>query len=64
MLKGRKILLGISGGIAVYKAAYLIRLLIKEECEVKVVVTSAVKNFISHLTLVNFIKKPCLLQIF
>lgn len=58
MLKGKKILLGITGGIAAYKSAYIIRLLVKNNCEVKVVVTPAVKDFISHLTLSTLSKNP------
>ena len=50
-LKGRKIVLGISGSIAAYKAAFLCRLLIKEGAEVRVVMTVAATKFISALTL-------------
>lgn len=64
MLIGRKILLGITGGIAAYKTAYIIRLLIKQKCEVKVVVTSSVKNFISHLTLATLSKNPVYYKFF
>jgi len=46
MLKGKKILLGVSGSIAAYKAAPIIRLLIKAGAEVKVVMTAAAKDFI------------------
>ena len=58
MIKGKKILFGITGGIAAYKAAYIIRLLVKQEAEVKVVVTPTVKDFISHLTLSTLSKNP------
>lgn len=58
MLKGKKILLGITGGIAAYKSAYIIRLLIKSEADVKVVVTPTVKNFIGHLTLSTLSNHP------
>jgi phosphopantothenoylcysteine decarboxylase/phosphopantothenate--cysteine ligase len=51
MLKGKKILLGVTGSIAAYKAAYLIRLLKKERADVKVIMTPAAKDFISPLTL-------------
>ena len=51
MLRGKKILIGVSGGIAAYKIAYLVRLLVKQQCEVKVVMTSDAKNFITPLTL-------------
>lgn len=51
MLKGKRILLGITGGIAAYKIASLIRLLIKEEAEVKCIMTPASCDFISPLTI-------------
>lgn len=51
MLRGKKILLGISGGIAAYKTASLVRLFIKAGAEVKVIMTPASKNFVSPLTL-------------
>jgi len=57
-MKGKKILLGLTGSIAVYKAAYIIRLLVKQECEVKVVCTPAVNDFIGHLTLSTLSKNP------
>lgn len=58
MLSGKKILLGVTGSIAAYKAAYLVRALIKLEAEVKVVMTSASCDFISPLTLGTLSKKP------
>jgi phosphopantothenoylcysteine decarboxylase/phosphopantothenate--cysteine ligase len=51
MLTGRKIVLGITGGIAAYKCAHLVRLLVKEGCEVKVVMTEAASAFITRQTL-------------
>lgn len=51
MLKGKKILLGITGSIAAYKAAYLCRLFIKEGAEVKVIMTKSATAFITPLTL-------------
>jgi phosphopantothenoylcysteine decarboxylase/phosphopantothenate--cysteine ligase len=51
MLKGKKILLGVTGSIAAYKAAALIRLLRKERADVKVIMTPAAKDFITPLTL-------------
>jgi len=51
MLKGKKIILGITGSIAAYKAAILVRLLVKEGAEVKVVMTPYAKEFITPLTL-------------
>jgi phosphopantothenoylcysteine decarboxylase / phosphopantothenate---cysteine ligase len=64
MLKGRKILLGVTGGIAAYKAANIIRLLVKEGAEVKVVMTSHAKEFITPLTLATLSKNPILVDFF
>lgn len=58
MLKGKKILLGISGSIAAYKSAVLIRLLIKSGAEVQVIMSDAAKEFISPLTLSTLSKNP------
>jgi phosphopantothenoylcysteine decarboxylase/phosphopantothenate--cysteine ligase len=51
MLKGKKIILGVTGSIAAYKAAILIRLLVKEQAEVKVIMTKLAREFITPLTL-------------
>jgi len=64
MLKGRKILLGVTGGIAAYKAAVIIRLLVKEGAEVKVVMTPLAKEFITPLTLATLSKNPVLVDFF
>ena len=50
-LKGKKIVLGITGSIAAYKACYIIRGLIKQGAEVQVVITPAGKEFITPITL-------------
>ncbi len=60
MLKGKKIVLGITGSIAAYKAIYLLRLLVKEGAEVKVLMTPAAKDFVSTLTLSTLSKNPVL----
>lgn len=60
ILKNKKILLGVSGSIAAYKSALLIRLLIKEGAEVQVIMTDAAKDFITPLTLSTLSKKPVL----
>ena len=60
MLKNKKILIGISGSIAAYKIAFLIRLLIKEGAEVQIVMTQAAKEFITPLTLATLSKNPVL----
>lgn len=59
-LKHKKILLGVSGSIAAYKAAFLTRLLIKEGAEVKVILTEAAAGFITPLTLATLSKNPVL----
>ncbi|MCD4832422.1 MAG: bifunctional phosphopantothenoylcysteine decarboxylase/phosphopantothenate--cysteine ligase CoaBC [Bacteroidales bacterium] len=63
-LKGKNILLGITGGIAAYKAAILVRLLVKEGADVKVVMTKLAKEFITPLTLVTLSKNPILVEFF
>ncbi|HIX55474.1 MAG TPA: bifunctional phosphopantothenoylcysteine decarboxylase/phosphopantothenate--cysteine ligase CoaBC [Candidatus Sphingobacterium stercoripullorum] len=57
-LEGKHIILGVTGGIAAYKTALLIRLLIKEKAEVKVIMTEEAKSFISPLTLSTLSKNP------
>ncbi|HEX8060055.1 MAG TPA: bifunctional phosphopantothenoylcysteine decarboxylase/phosphopantothenate--cysteine ligase CoaBC [Cyclobacteriaceae bacterium] len=64
MLKGRKILLGISGSIAAYKAAVLTRLLVKEEAEVKVVMTDSAIDFVTPLTFSTLSKNPVYTKFF
>ncbi len=51
VLNGKNILLGVTGGIAAYKAAFLVRLLVKKGADVKVVMTSSAKEFVTPLTL-------------
>lgn len=58
ILSGKKILLGITAGIAAYKTAGLVRLFIKSGAEVKVVMTPASKDFITPLTLSTLSKNP------
>jgi phosphopantothenoylcysteine decarboxylase / phosphopantothenate---cysteine ligase len=60
MLKGKKILLGVSASIAAYKAATLVRLLVKAGAEVKVVMTPAATGFITPLTLSTLSKNEVL----
>ncbi|MDB5275370.1 MAG: phosphopantothenoylcysteine decarboxylase/phosphopantothenate/cysteine ligase [Ferruginibacter sp.] len=60
MLKNKKILLGITGSIAAYKTAALVRLLIKAGAEVKIVMTPAAMNFVSALTLSTLSKNQVL----
>jgi len=63
-LKGKHIILGITGSIAAYKAAILVRLLVKEGAEVKVVMTHLSKEFITPLTLATLSKNPILVDFF
>jgi len=63
MLQGKKILLGITGSIAAYKAAVLVRLLVKAGAEVKVVMTSAAKDFVTPLSLSTLSKNEVLTDI-
>ena len=60
MLKGKKIVLGVTGSIAAYKAAILVRLLVKAGAEVQVVMTPAAKEFITPLTLATLSGRPVL----
>ncbi len=60
MLKGKKILLGITGSIAAYKSALIIRQLVKQEAEVKVILTKPGGEFITPLTLATLSKNPVL----
>lgn len=58
MLKGKKIVLGITGSIAAYKACLIIRGLIKQGAEVQTVITPAGKEFITPITLSALTHKP------
>jgi phosphopantothenoylcysteine decarboxylase/phosphopantothenate--cysteine ligase len=58
MLSGKRILLGVSGSIAAYKSAVLVRLLVKAGAEVKVIMTPAAHDFITPLTLATLSKNP------
>ena len=64
MLKGKKIVLGITGSIAAYKACYIIRGLIKAGAEVQVVITPAGKEFITPITLSALTQKPVVSEFF
>ena len=64
MLKGKKIILGITGSIAAYKACYIIRGLIKQGAEVQVVITPAGKEFITPITLSALTSKPVISEFF
>jgi phosphopantothenoylcysteine decarboxylase/phosphopantothenate--cysteine ligase len=64
MLEKKKIVLGITGSIAAYKAAYLCRALIKKGAEVQVVITPAGKEFITPVTLSALTQKPVVSEFF
>jgi phosphopantothenoylcysteine decarboxylase/phosphopantothenate--cysteine ligase len=64
MLKGKKIILGITGSIAAYKAAFLVRLLVKNGADVKVIMTPAASEFIAPLTLSTLSGHPVLIDPF
>ena len=64
MLEGKKIVLGVTGSIAAYKAALLVRLLVKEGAEVQVVMTPSAKEFITPLTLSTLSGRPVLCEFF
>ena len=64
MMKGKKIVLGITGSIAAYKAAVLARALIKKGAEVQIVITPAGKEFITPLTLSTITSKPVISEFF
>ena len=64
MLSGKKILVGVTGSIAAYKAILLVRLLIKSGAEVKVIMTPAAKDFVSPLTFSTLSKNEVLIDLF
>ena len=64
MLKGKHIILGVTGSIAAYKAASLVRLLVKEGAEVKVVMTELAKQFITPLTMATLSKHPVMVEFY
>lgn len=64
MLKGKHIILGVTGSIAAYKAATLTRLLVKEGATVKVVMTPLAKEFITPLTMATLSKSPIMVDFY
>ena len=64
MIKGKHIILGITGGIAAYKSAILTRLLIKAGAEVQIVMTPSAKEFITPVTLSALTGKPVVSEFF
>ena len=64
MLKGKNILIGVTGGIAAYKTATIIRLLVKNGANVRVIMTDNAKEFITPLTLSTLSKNPVFTEFF
>lgn len=62
MLKGKNIIIGVTGSIAAYKSAFLIRLLVKAGANVKVIMTPSATDFITPLTLSTLSKNPVLID--
>ncbi len=64
MLKGKKILIGITGSIAAYKIPFLVRLLVKEEVEVRILLSQAARDFVTPLTLSTLTGNPVITDFF
>ena len=64
MLRGKKIIVGITGSIAAYKTPLIVRLLIKAGAEVRVIMTPSAADFVSKLTLSTLSKNPVLIDMF
>ncbi len=58
MFSGKKVLLGVTGGIAAYKTTYLVRLLVKAGAEVRVVLSPSARDFVTPLSLATLSKNP------
>ena len=63
-MKGKHIVLGITGGIAAYKAAALVRLFVKAGAEVQVIMTPNAREFITPVTLSTLSGKPVITEFF
>lgn len=64
MLKGKKIVVGVTGSIAAYKTPFLVRLLVKEGCEVKVIMTPVARDFVTPLTLATLSRNAVIVEPF
>ena len=62
-LQGKNILIGITGSIAAYKAAMLVRLLVKQGADVQVLMTPYAREFITPLTMATLSKHPVLVHV-
>jgi phosphopantothenoylcysteine decarboxylase/phosphopantothenate--cysteine ligase len=64
MLNGKKILVGVTGGIAAYKTVSVVRLLVKEGAEVKIIMTEHAREFVTPLTFATLSQNPVLTGFF
>lgn len=64
MVAGKHIVLGVTGGIAAYKSAWLVRELVKRGAEVQVVMTRAAREFVTPLTLATLSRRPVITEVF
>src|SRR4030043_1136240 len=64
MLKGKNIILGVTGSIAAYKSAILVRMLVKNQASVKVIMTGYAKEFITPLTMATLSNNPVLEDVY
>lgn len=64
MFQGKRVLLGVSGGISAYKAAEVARLLVKNDCDVSVVMTENAQQFVTPLTFRSLTRKPVATKLF
>lgn len=64
MLAGKKIVVGVTGSIAAYKTPFLVRLLAKEGCQVRVIMTPVAKDFVTPLTLATLSRNPVIFEPF
>ena len=64
MLKGKKIVVGVTGSIAAYKTPLLVRMLVREGCEVKVIMTPVSKDFVTPLTLATLSRNAVIIEPF
>ena len=64
MLEGKRILVGVTGSIAAYKAAALVRALVRDGAEVRVVMTAAAREFITPLTMATVSRHPIMVDFF
>jgi len=64
MLKGKKIVVGVTGSIAAYKTPFLVRMLVREGCEVRVIMTPVARDFVTPLTLATLSRNGVIVEPF